>query len=305
MKFDLVLSMFAGDKVPPGVPFIRPIRVVQWNPPPSSGHPSWTGEADSLRQGAWRKGPLLPALLRRYAVRLEDVERICVLGFSAGSNNGVRECLRSEDDRRRIDTVLAVDGLHPTLAQRPGDPPRGGYAAWDQELEPFAAFAERAAFGAAAMVATASAVAAPTKTNGQTARVLTDLVGDVLDRTSGRELAPALLPDDFPTSGDPVRPDQRADVGSFSALWYPGTDKSAHIAQGTHVVRDLWRDVLSRRWSPETADDLPASKLALVPAGSSSSSSSGSSVTLGRRFSDALPLGAAAASLLGSILLSR
>lgn len=258
MTTDVVLSMFAGDRIPAGALFVHPPRVVQWVPPPSSpgAHPSWTGEADKLRQGAYRKGPLLPSLLRRYGMKWEDVGRIAVLGFSAGSNNGVRECLRSEDDRRRIDVVIAVDGLHPTLASSPGNPPRGNYAAWSQELEPFAAFGERAALGAGAMVATASQVAAPTKTNGQTARVLVDLTSDVIARTEGQELGPRTLPDDFPTSRDPVVPIERGDVGGFCALWYAGNDKTAHILQGKAVVRDLWRDVLSRRWSPETIPEL-------------------------------------------------
>jgi len=296
MPTDVVLSMFAGEKIPPGVPFANPPRVIQWNPPIVEGsHPSWTAEADKLRAGPWRKGPLLPALLRRYNVRIEDVGRIAVIGFSAGSNNGVRECLRSDDDRRRIDTVLAVDGLHPNLAPSPGSPPRGPYASWSTELEPFAAFAERAALGYGAMAATASEVAAPSKSNGQTARVLIDLVDDVAARVNGRELGPRLLPEGFPTSGAQLVPLSRTELGTFVALWYAGKDKNAHILQGTAVVRDLWRDVLSRRWSPETIGELA----------SLTSSAPGGRPVLGPRFPALIPAACAALSVAGALLLSR
>lgn len=299
MPTDVVLSMFAGEKIPPGVPFAHPPRVIQWNPPiVGMGHPSWTAEADKLRAGPWRKGPLLPALLRRYGVRIEDVGRIAVLGFSAGSNNGVRELLRSDDDRRRIDTVLAVDGLHPNLAVTPKTPPRGGYAAWNAEMEPFAAFGERAALGAAAMVATASQVAAPSSRNGQTARVLADLEADVIARfPAGQDFGPQVLPDDYPTSGDPLVPLVRHQIGSFAALWYPGKDKAAHIAQGTAVVRDLWRDVLSRRWSPETIAELASSSTEI--------SSSTRAPIMGPRFPALIPAASAVLSIAGALLLSR
>jgi hypothetical protein len=259
MKQDLVLSCFAGARVPAGVPFEHPIRVIQWDAPASSGHPSWTAAADRLRAAPWRKGPLLRALLATFGVRLADVGRIAVIGFSAGSNNGIRELLRSDEDRARIDVALAVDGLHPNLAASPGEPPRGAYADWQAELEPFAAMAERAALGHAAMVATASDVAAPSAGNGKTARVLADLVSELAQRTASAPLGAPALPPNFPSSGDPYRPTSSAERGGFSALWYPGTDKTAHILQGTAVIRDLWRDVLSRRWSPGTIAALTSS----------------------------------------------
>jgi hypothetical protein len=294
---DLVISMFAGERIPSGVPFATPPRVMQWQPPiTGAGHPSWTGEADKLRAGAYRKGPLLPNLLRRYGMKLDDVGRICVLGFSAGSNNGVRELLRSDDDQRRIDVVLAVDGLHPNLAVSPKAPPRGAYADWQAEMEPFAAFASRASLGAGAMVATASQVAAPSKGNAQTARALADLELDVVDRLpAGAELGPTLLPEDFPTSGDPLKPITRHQVGSFAALWYAGSDKTAHILQGTAVVRDLWRDVLSRRWSPETVGELVSLTSGQAPR----------PPQLGRRFPALIPAATAVLSVAGALVFSR
>lgn len=273
MTTDLVLSIFAGGQAPASYPRPAP-TVIQWDPPPSSGHPSWTGAADALREPPYRVGPLLKRLLARYRIDLRDVGRIAVVGFSAGSNNGVRELLRSAADRERIDVVLAVDGLHPLMrGPRDASDPRSGYASWASELEPFAAYARRAARGLGVMVATASGVAAPTRDHGQTGIVLADLVRDTTERVESSDWRGAALPEDYPTA-DAYAPEARVDLGGFSALWYPGADKAAHIAQGTAVVRDLWLDAIARRWAPgatPTTYDAPAapmlgsSSVALIP----------------------------------------
>ena len=46
-----------------------------------------------------------------------EVGRIAAVGFSAGSNSGVRTLLESELDRARLDFVAAVDGLDTRQAE--------------------------------------------------------------------------------------------------------------------------------------------------------------------------------------------
>lgn len=256
---DLVISCMALAKIPSGVNFAKPPRILHWMPPTTPGkHPSWTPQADAWREPPYRKGRLLPELCSRFGIDFDAVERIAAFGFSAGSNNGLRELLRNVDDRQRFSAVFAVDGLHPNLRPVPlGTGPRARYAAWDAELEPFADFATAAAFGERLAVFTASDVAAPSKLNGKTADVTRDLVLDVRDRTNAAGLPPWTGPLEpagaFPTGTGSPKPIDRAGSRGFACYWYAGADAAAHIRQGKLVTADLWRDFLAWLWSPETA----------------------------------------------------
>lgn len=284
---DLVISLMSLAKIPDGVTFEHPPAILHWMPSSTKpgSHPSWTADADKLREPPYRKGRLLPNLVKQFSKALgfgpADVNRICVVGFSAGANNGLRELLRNRDDREAIDVVFSVDGLHPNLrpVPLPGvDEWRAPYAAWDAEMEPFADFAVAAALGERVAVFTCSDVAAPSKVNAKTADALEDLLSDVAHRAAAHApLAdPIIPPGAFPTAPSSPKPKEYSGSRGFSIFWYAGSDKQAHITQGTTVTRDLWRDFLVWRWSPGTAETVspgPISStppVAITPAGKSS-----------------------------------
>lgn len=124
----------------------------------AGGHPSWFAAATSLRRP---DGQLLPNLLARY--NLSGAKRIAVVGFSAGSNSGVRELIRNAEDRKRISFVGAFDGLHPVLSQQSTwnlqDPM--SFFVSPKQLEPWLAYMALAAAGRKGMVMTASSIPEP------------------------------------------------------------------------------------------------------------------------------------------------
>ena len=166
---DVVISCMGMRKAPDWLPWAgSPPIMLEWaGVPTASGHPSWQRAALPLRAS---DGSILPSLFARYrrylGFDLDQVERIAAVGFSAGSNSGIRCLLQSELDRARLDFVAAVDGMHPTLAptqrgvHRPhSDDPREDFVSWERQMGPFAAFADLAAQRACGFVATASSVA--------------------------------------------------------------------------------------------------------------------------------------------------
>lgn len=271
---DLVISCMALAKPPAGLVFPQGVQVLHWMPPVEAGkHPSWTPQADAWRDPPYRKGRLLPNLLKQYGLNLESFGRLAAFGFSAGANNGLRELLRNQEDRESFDAVFSVDGLHPNLRLVPaGTGPRAKYAAWDQEMEPFADFATAAAFGERLAVFTASDVAAPSLTNAKTASALLDLVADVQARLPPevKWTGPIVPAEAFPTSPSSPKPIHSAGSRNLSVWWYAGADKAAHIAQGKLVTADLWRDFLAYRWgasapAAEPAEPSPPGPVAIRP----------------------------------------
>lgn len=248
----------ANSKIPSGVLFEKPPAILLWMPEVTTPgtHPSWTTDADKLRDPPYRAGRLLPNLINWFSKSLgfnfDHVDRICAIGFSAGANNGLRELLRNKDDRERLDVLLSVDGMHPNLAPVAGATIESKYADWQKEMEPFADFATASALGERLAVFTASDVAAPAPTNAKTANALADLVHVVQGRVSPW-VDPLIPPGVFPSASSSPKPSASAGCRGFDVFWYAGKDKQAHITQGTKVVADLWRDFLAWRWSPATA----------------------------------------------------
>jgi hypothetical protein len=170
----ILLNLMALRQVPQG------FDAIDWMPPATDyragGHPTWVHDANRLRSGS---GPLIPALLRRYG-RPEDSD-VLAIGFSAGSNSGLRELLRDPQDREQLVGVVALDGLHSSLKTWVKDAPsvRDRYADWTGQMSPFEDYMRRAADGDKLMVATASDVAAPpggiTKTRDAWLDIVTDL----------------------------------------------------------------------------------------------------------------------------------
>ena len=261
---DVLISMMGLRKLPDWLPWSgEPPIMLEWaGVPTASGHPSWQRAARSLR-GA--DGALLPNLFARFrqflGFDLAQVGRIAAVGFSAGSNSGVRTLLESELDRARLDFVAAVDGMHPTLAveqrgvHRPhSDDPRADFIAWDQQMGPFVAYADAAAQGACAFVATASSVAPTRREISTTSQALSALYAYV-----AQAVGPSSpnLPASFPPRADSPAlrqgedypaPYQVQGVGDFVAMWYPGDQRRDHVLQAAVVVPDILRAFLVPRW---------------------------------------------------------
>ena len=263
MSRDLIISCMALRKLPDWLPWagLAP-QLLEWpGVPTESGHPSWQRAARAMRDA---DGRLLPTLLRRYSAflghGLDDAGRIAALGFSAGSNSGLRELLRHPEDRARIDFVGAVDGLHPTLrvprhsVRRFADDPTTLYADWQRQMGPFAETALSAAYGAGVIVATASEVIPASPQVAPTATALASLYAHVARQVQATAPAvPATYP---PRASSPElragelypTPTQIRGAGDFVALWYPGGDRRAHELQAWVVVPDLLRAWLVPAW---------------------------------------------------------
>jgi len=261
---DLLLSCAAIRKVPDWLPWAGEApKLLEWpGVPTEGGHPSWQRAALSLRDS---DGAILPNLLGRYRQFLgfdaASVGRIAVVGFSAGSNSGVRALLESPLDRARVDFVAAVDGMHPTLAPQTRGVRRfstsdveSQYAAWGQQMGPFAAYALDAASGSGMFIGTASAIVHPIRTVASTMLAL----GSLFDWVASH-VGPSSpnLPASFPprTDSPSLRagevyptPYQMLGAGNFVAAWYPGADSRAHELQAWVVVPDILRAFLVPRW---------------------------------------------------------
>lgn len=293
---DLIISCAGLRRVPDWLPWSgEPPKLLEWpGAPTASGHPSWKVSARTLRDA---DGAILPTLLARYrrflGFDLGSVGRIAVVGFSAGSNSGVRELLRSPLDRARVSFVAAIDGMHPMWARRrvrrseleapaPSDP-ESMYLDWTAQMQPFAAYALDAAQDqGGAMVATASQVRPSSGASVAPSYVaLASLYQWVAQRSDATEpwLPPAFPPrSSSPTlqSGeDYPLPIQVQGARRFVALWYAGQTTRAHELQAWVVVPDVLRSFLVPLWGgadPILVGDAPepVEPSALEPPASSS-----------------------------------
>jgi hypothetical protein len=171
--------------------------LLEW-PGEGPGHPSWANVAASLRDG---EGRLLPRLLAKYS--LSNAERIAVVGFSAGSNSGIRELIRHPEDRARIAFVGAFDGLYPALSDQSvwnTTNPRS-YFVDPKQIDPWLGYMRLAATGQRIMVMTASSIAAPGPGIAPTKLALTKLL-EQAGIDMGRLKAGSLPWDLVPTDGD-------------------------------------------------------------------------------------------------------
>ncbi len=235
--------------------------------PPGGGHPGWGATAARYRDAS---GQLLPNLFRAYARYLGfDVAtagRVGVVGFSAGSNSGVRELLRNPRDRARISFVLAVDGLHPNLsaagAGRISRTRTAAYADWSSEVGGLEDAATQAALDAGPLViVTASDVAASSSTNAKTASALSDLEWVVMNNVqlSGHRVVQPTVPGPFPprTTSPVLRageayPQPRFVSGCrrFVALYYDGAQARDHVLQARIVTPDVLEAFCLPWWFP-------------------------------------------------------
>ncbi len=220
-------------------------RLVEWSgeAQPGSVHPTWQHLGDRLRDSS---GRLLPALLRQWGA--EGARRIAVVGFSAGSNSGLRQLLWNAEDRARIDACFAIDGIHPAVNA-------AGAVLDPRQLEGLRAFCGAASAGQRLAVVTASNVAAPSGA-GKTADGLRALADYCAAARGVATPAPPLawLGTSPPLDGSLVTQAQAlglvdaAQIGDFSAWWFSGNDAAAHIRQANQVLPLLMRGLLRPRW---------------------------------------------------------
>lgn len=252
---DVLISCMALAQLPDL--FNKAPGFLQWAGQATGGHPDWQKPADSMRKGAWRKGRLLPTLLGMYGFPKDA--RVAAVGFSAGSNSGLRELTRNEEDRAQIDTILAVDGFHPMKHPNPkGSGAAQQFAAYDQQIAGIAEFAITAAHGGKVYAQTSSQVATPNPGVFATWEAMPLLHDLVLDQVPARLHSPAALPSGFPNrTSDPKlktgetypKPLAVAGNANFVQLYYPGAGKRAHQLQAWIVAHDLVRELLAPRWN--------------------------------------------------------
>lgn len=255
---DLIISLMAIRDLSwwPGA---KP-RLINWVPPAgASGHPSWEAPVNQLRDSS---GAFLPKFLKQF--RMEDAERIALVGFSAGSNSGLRACLQNASDRRRLDFVAGFDGIHVGLANK---------AAW-KDSEPLSHFIQRdqidgylalmanAIAGSQGMVLTASQVEPAQPSNPAYARIsATGQAMSWLLQAAAKDAGRWRGGDDFSAGNDVAMPDylrqrltelgmlRHQELGQLVMAWFSGNDKAAHILQADTIAPALLQQYLVPRWS--------------------------------------------------------
>jgi hypothetical protein len=250
---DLVISAYALNATTFAAAFPdgkRP-RLIEWpgEQPPGGGHPSWSRIAMAMRD---ENGDIIPALLRAYSA--QDSKRIAVVGFSAGSNSAVRELLRSPRDRRRIDAVFAIDGIHAQVRDESAAYPH----AFADPSQPagLLSMMMTAAQNQKLCVVTASDVAKPCSTCAKTSWALgrlTAVVAASVDRL------PSSV-ETFSATSDPIDSSllaqlialgetEHARFGDSWSLWFKGAQGADHVRQAQQVLPLLLRALLVPRWS--------------------------------------------------------
>lgn len=254
MALDVVISCYAGGR-PLGAAFASSPVVIDWpgysKPGPKFSHPTWGKPAAALRSG----GRLLPNLLARYNLNISEVGRIAAIGFSAGFG-GVRELLRSEADRERIDTAIVADSIHLAL-KAPGKwdatDPINSIAAWASQAEPFVSFMVEAARGRKLWVSSWGDIPTPNASVTSAAEGNATLFRALRDRVPQ---GPIDLPSSFPSRAGSPAPEAIFGSGSAIGLYYPLGEKptlaalkASHHRQAQVILPDIWIDLLAPRWS--------------------------------------------------------
>lgn len=202
-------------------------RVIEWPGivPAGKVHPRWDGLASSMRDS---EGRLLPALLRKYG--LKNARRIGVVGFSAGSNSGLREFLRHPKDRAALSFAVAADGIHAML--RPGVNPKANalsttdYADFQSQMGPVFEMAKQAGQGGAPMVITASAIERPASGVTRSAEGLQTIMVQVNPVRSSWHKPPAIDVGTNPTGYN---------SGNLYTYFTEGRDAAEHIRHAKSI----------------------------------------------------------------------
>jgi hypothetical protein len=222
-----IISMMGLRSAPPG---FEDWKIIEW-PGEGPGHPSWFQKAARLR----RNGRLLPVLMEQFQIPA-DAE-IGAVGFSAGSNSGMREILRDSADRKRLSFAVAADGFHAAIKDPRArtDDPRTWFFAFNEQVAPFANAALEAAKGGTPFVQTASTVAAPNKTMATSE--LGVIAIDSLIRGAGEsEFRP--LPAPLEAVSDDIELGGRysGEKGQYVNIVVKGNSAADHIFQANAVI---------------------------------------------------------------------
>lgn len=209
----------------------------EWSGKPgSSGVPGWSDLAMGMRSG--QTGRLLPSLLESWRLAPDSV--VVAVGFSAGSNSGLRELLRNADDRAQIAAAVAIDGAHWNVKKISDAPAVADYWDFKGEAGPFAAAAIEAARTGKPFLMTASQVGRPTNQTTMTREAAKTLRAYVESQTG---LAPGAAPAPFAgelsgtVKGQTVTksPVESWAQGGFTVGLYPGNGPNDHIWQADAI----------------------------------------------------------------------
>lgn len=224
--------------------------VVEWMPrltKPGS-HPDWKPDGLAFRDPV--TGRVVPRLLQMFG-RSEPL-RLAAFGFSAGSNSGVRELLRSPSDRESLSFVAAVDGLHAALSNPvlhvPSNP-KSYFLDWKGQMEPFVEYAIQAARGQCTMVLTGNDLAEPAAGLTRTPYAIRRLM-DYVESQPDIEEYDQDTARAFADLGAPL-PLQMFGRGKLYCFTYGGTRKEDHIAQAKVVVPRIIDMFLKKLWAKE------------------------------------------------------
>ena len=255
---DVVLSWFSSGAVAADA-FERPTKFVQLPTPEGQKYDQML--ADIASSMGMSNTPLR-AVLKKYAPDIRPA-RIALLGFSEGCQ-GVRSVLRSKD-ARRVDSVIAIDGIHAQFQPSSHTALNPGY------LTAWAAFARMAAQGERLMVDTTSSIVPPYPTVSTTdtaAWLWREATGSDEDRYDNQ--APAgILPQNFNpplvlaggSKGMLVWPEttyEFAPVHKYKnkgQLWiinynnFDPTGHNDHVLQAQKILPAVLRAFLATRWN--------------------------------------------------------
>lgn len=259
---DVVISWFSDASIAKDA-FARPTHFIQMpTPQPSPDNQEYDHQLEQLAAatGTWNK-PLL-GLLKRYASGIRP-QRVALVGFSQGCR-GPRAMLKTKD-ARRIDSVIACDGIHAQFA--PGSKTRidpSYLAAWT-------AFARLASDGARLAGISTSAIMPPYPTVSTTATsdwIWREATG--LETAEVQSPIPEIIlsqrfdpPVVYPagqsgqlvwaeTSYDAAPIVQVRNQGGLWVLNYGNLDPTGHndhLLQAHHVLPMMLTTLLAERWN--------------------------------------------------------
>lgn len=255
---DVVIGWFSSGDVAASA-FKRPTKFVQLPTPPGQKYDDALSE---LAAGMGMPNQPLRAVLKKYAPDVRPA-RVALLGFSEGCQ-GVRSMLRSAD-ARRIDSVIAIDGIHAQYQPNSHSSLNPAY------LTAWAAFARMAANGARLMVDTTSSIAPPYPTVSTTdtaAWIWREAVGDTEGRYDN-PLPDGVGPQSFSPplvlkagqSGPLVWPEVTYEIAPLKryfnagSLWifnYSNLDPTGHqdhVLQAHEILPMVLRTFLAQRWN--------------------------------------------------------
>jgi hypothetical protein len=259
---DVVISWFSDASIAKDA-FVRPTHFIQMpTPQPTADNQEYDHQLEQLAAatGTWNK-PLL-GLLKRYAPGIRP-QRVALVGFSQGCR-GPRAMLKTKDGRR-IDSVIACDGIHAQFA--PGSKTRidpSYLAAWT-------AFARLASDGSRLAGISTSSIAPPYPTVSTTSTsdwIWREATG--LETAEVQSPIPEIIlsqrfdpPVVYPAgqSGQLVWPETTFDaapimqVRNQGGLWvlnYGNLDPTGHndhLLQAHHVLPMMLTTLLAARWN--------------------------------------------------------